>query len=481
MAEGGKSQHAAQDAFAVFGVDLRTGCREGQPVLQRLFGTDGVRGIANIEPITAQSALKLAEAAARVLTRRQSNSRAIVGRDTRASGEMLESAIAAGLASRGVNVILAGIVPTPALAYLTPTHEAVFGVIVSASHNPYQDNGIKFFGPDGYKLSDQLELAIEAEFFRTESGQPAPAKSIGRISRLRDSVEQYAAFALSTVPKGFSLSGTTIAFDAANGAAYETTPLVLARLGAQVKLMAAAPDGFNINRECGSIHPEGLGELVRKSGAAFGFAHDGDADRILFCDETGDPLDGDELLAIAGIDLLSRGQLRQNTLVATVMSNFGLDAVLGRQGGKVLRTNVGDRFVMDAMIQHQLNFGGEQSGHVIFKDFVTTGDGLVSALQFMNILKRTGKPLRELRKLLNKFPQILRNVVVREKLPFEQFSGLMRQVAQAQSRLAGNGRVLLRYSGTEPKARLLLEGPDAGELEELAEGIIQELEKNLGA
>ena len=310
-----------------FGVDLRTGCREAQPVSQRLFGTDGVRGIANIEPITAQSALKLAEAAARVLTRRQSNSRAIVGRDTRASGEMLESAIAAGLASRGVNVILAGIVPTPALAYLTPTHEAVFGVIVSASHNPYQDNGIKFFGPDGYKLSDQLELAIEAEFFRTESGQPAPAKSIGRISRLRDSVEQYAAFAISTVPKGFSLSGTTIAFDAANGAAYETTPLVLARLGAQVKLMAAAPDGFNINRECGSIHPEGLGELVRESGAAFGFAHDGDADRILFCDETGDPLDGDELLAIAGIDLLSRGQLRQNTLVATVMSNFGLDAV----------------------------------------------------------------------------------------------------------------------------------------------------------
>jgi phosphoglucosamine mutase len=470
-----------RESFAVFGVDLPTRYREGRPVSQRLFGTDGVRGIANIEPITATSALRLAEAAACVLTRRQSNCTAIVGRDTRASGEMLESAIAAGLASRGVDVILAGIVPTPALAYLTPTHEAVFGVVVSASHNPYQDNGIKFFGPDGYKLSDELELAIEGEFFRTKSGQFASGKSIGRIRRLRDSVEQYAAFAVSTVPKGFSLSGTTVAFDAANGAAYETTPLVLARLGAQVKLMAATPDGFNINRKCGSTHPEALCELVRKTGAAFGFAHDGDADRLLFCDETGDSLDGDELLAIAGTDLLSRRQLRQNTLVATVMSNFGLDAVLNAQGGKVLRTNVGDRYVMDALIQHQLNFGGEQSGHVIFKDFVTTGDGLVSALQFMDIMKRTGKPLSELRKLLNKFPQILRNVVVREKLPFEQFSSLMKQVGEAQSRLAGVGRILLRYSGTEPKARLLLEGPDAGELEELAEGIIQELEKNLGA
>jgi phosphoglucosamine mutase len=464
-----------------FGVDLLTRYREGRSVSQRLFGTDGVRGIANIEPITAKSALKLAEAAARVLTRRQSNPTAIIGRDTRASGEMLESAIAAGLASRGVNVILAGVVPTPALAYLTTTHEAVFGVVVSASHNPYQDNGIKFFGPDGYKLSEQLELAIEAEFFRTESGQPAPAKSIGRITRLRDSVEQYAAFAVSTVSKGFSLSGTTVAFDAANGAAYETTPLVLTRLGARIELMGAAPDGFNINRECGSTNPQGLGELVRKSGAAFGFAHDGDADRLLFCDETGDPLDGDELLAIASTDLLSRGQLRQNTLVATVMSNFGLDAVLNGQGGKVLRTNVGDRHVMDALIQHQLNFGGEQSGHVIFRDFVTTGDGLVAALQLMDIMKRKRKPLSELRKLLNKFPQILRNVVVREKLPFEQFSGLMKQVAQAQSTLAGNGRILLRYSGTEPIARLLLEGPDAGELEELAEGIIQELKRNLGA
>jgi phosphoglucosamine mutase len=280
--------------------------------------------------------------------------------------------------------------------------------------------------------------------------------------------------------KGFSLSGIKIAFDAANGAAYETTPLALARLGAQMKLIAAMPDGCNINTECGSTHPEAISALVRKTGAAFGLAHDGDADRVLFCDETGAPLDGDELLAIVSVDLLARGQLREKTLVATVMSNFGLDALLNSRGGKVLRTNVGDRCVMDSMVQHELNFGGEQSGHIIFRDFTTTGDGLVAALQLMEIMQRTGKPLSESRKVLKKFPQILRNATVREKLPFEQFSDLMKQIAEAQSRLAGNGRVFLRYSGTEPKARLLLEGPDEGELEQLAEGIMKELTKNLG-
>jgi phosphoglucosamine mutase len=469
-----------RDARPFFGVDLELSYSEHRPVSQKLFGTDGIRGTANIEPITAAWVLRLAGAAARILAKQESDPTVIVGRDTRVSGEMLESAIAAGLASCGVDVLIAGIVPTPAIAYLTPAHQAAFGVVISASHNPFQDNGIKFFGPDGYKLSDQLERAIEAEFFGNNSPRLATGKSIGRIRRLRDPIEQYAAFACSTVPKGFSLSGTTIAIDAANGAAHETTPLVLSKLGARIELIAGRPDGFNINKECGSTHPERLCELVRKTGAEFGVAHDGDADRLLFCDETGDPLDGDELMAIAGVDLLSRGQLRDNTLVATVMSNFGLDAVFNDRGGKVLRTNVGDRYVIDALIQHELNFGGEQSGHLIFKDFVTTGDGLVSALQVMEIMQRTEKPLSELRTVMKKFPQVLRNVVVREKSPFEQFSGLTKQVAEAQSRLAGKGRVLLRYSGTEPLARLLLEGPDAGELDQLAEGIIQELAKNLG-
>jgi phosphoglucosamine mutase len=266
----------------------------------------------------------------------------------------------------------------------------------------------------------------------------------------------------------------------ANGAAYQTTPMVLAMLGADVDLHSGAPDGFNINADCGSTHPETLSRLVRESGAAFGIAHDGDADRLLFCDDHGFALDGDELLAIAAVDLLARNQLRKNTLVATVMSNFGLDEVLHRHGGKVFRTDVGDRLVIDALVQQQLNLGGEQSGHLIFRDYTTTGDGLIAALQIIAIMLRTGKPLSELRQVLSKVPQILRNVTVRKKAPFEQFDRLTQRLREAESNLNGKGRVMLRYSGTEPKARLLLEGPDADELHKLAEPIVEELEKNLG-
>jgi phosphoglucosamine mutase len=449
--------------------------------MQKLFGTDGVRGIANVEPITVESALRLVQSAARVLAKEESYPVVIVGRDTRASGEMLESAIAAGLSASGVHVLLSGIIPTPAVAFLVPFHSALFGIMITASHNPFQDNGIKFFGANGYKLSDELELAIESEYFSSAAPRRAIGKSIGRIRQIQEATEQYVAFAASTVPKDFSLPGIKVLVDSANGAAYRTTPIVLSKLGAEVDLRFGTPDGFNINLDCGSTHPSTLSRLVQQSGAAFGIAHDGDADRVLFCDEQGVPLDGDELLAIAAADLLARNQLRGNTLVATVMSNFGLDEVLRRNGGKVLRTDVGDRFVIDAMVQHQLNFGGEQSGHLIFRDFSTTGDGLIAALQIMAIMVRTGKTLGELRQILHKFPQVLRNLTVREKLPFEQFGGLIKRVAEAESRLHGKGRVLLRYSGTEPKARLLLEGPDADELNELAEGIVRELAKNLGA
>ena len=449
--------------------------------MRTLFGTDGVRGTANIEPITAESALRLAQAAARVLAKEESEPVVIIGRDTRASGEMLESAIAAGLAASGVQVLLGGVLPTPAVAYLTPVHGALFGIVISASHNPFQDNGVKFFGANGYKLSHEVELAIEREYFNPGPHPPVTGKSIGRIRRLPESTEQYAAFAASTVSKDFSLTGVKVLVDSANGAAYQTTPIVLARLGAEVDLRFGAPDGFNINQDCGSTHPATLSRLVQHSGAAVGVAHDGDADRVLFCDEKGVPLDGDELLAIAAVDLLSRNQLRANTLAATVMSNFGLDEVLHRHGGKVLRTDVGDPFVIDAMVQHQLNLGGEQSGHLIFRDFTTTGDGLIAALQIMVVMVRTGKPLSELRQVLHKFPQILRNITVREKVPFEQFERLTARTAEAESRLHGKGRVLLRYSGTEKKARLLLEGPDTDELNELADAIVEEVVRNLGA
>jgi phosphoglucosamine mutase len=449
--------------------------------MQKLFGTDGVRGIANVEPITVGSALRLVQSAVRVLAKEESYPVVIVGRDTRASGEMLESAIAAGLAASGAHVLLSGIIPTPAVAFLVPFHRALFGIVITASHNSFQDNGIKFFGANGYKLSDELELAIESEYFSSAASRLAIGKSIGRIRQIQEATEQYVAFAVSTVPKDFSLPGIKVLVDSANGAAYRTTPIVLSKLGAEVDLRFGTPDGFNINLDCGSTHPSTLSRLVQQSGAAFGIAHDGDADRVLFCDEQGVPLDGDELLAIVAADLLARNQLRGNTLVATVMSNLGLDEVLRRNGGKVLRTDVGDRFVIDAMVQHQLNFGGEQSGHLIFRDFSTTGDGLIAALQIMAIMARTGKTLGELRQILHKFPQVLRNLTVREKLPFEQFGGLTARLAEAESRLHGKGRVLLRYSGTEPKARLLLEGPDVGELNELAEGIVGELAKHLGA
>jgi phosphoglucosamine mutase len=450
-------------------------------VSQKLFGTDGIRGIANSEPITAGSALKLAQAAVGVLVKETGCATVLVGRDTRASGEMLESAIAAGLASSGVNVLLAGIVPTPAVAYLTTRYCASFGIVISASHNPFQDNGIKFFGANGYKLSDEFERAIESAYDRPGAYQLPTGKSIGRIRRIKEAIEDYAVFAASTVPRDFSLTGVKVTVDTANGAAYQTTPMVLAMLGAAVDVHSGAPDGFNINADCGSVHPATLSRLVQESGAAFGIAHDGDADRLLFCDDHGIPLDGDELLAIAALDLLPRNQLKKNTVVATVMSNFGLDEALHRHGGKVFRAEVGDRFVMDALVHQHLNLGGEQSGHLVFRDYTTTGDGLIAALQIIAIMLRTAKPLSELRRVLSKFPQILCNVAVREKVPFAQFAGLTERLREAESALKGKGRVMLRYSGTELKARLLLEGPDANELQHLAEAIVGELATNLGA
>jgi phosphoglucosamine mutase len=449
-------------------------------VSKKLFGTDGVRGVANSEPVTAGSALRLGQAAGRALVKEESYPTVVIGRDTRASGEMLESAVAAGLASHGIQVLLAGIVPSPAVAYLTTRYGASFGVVISASHNPFEDNGIKFFDATGYKLSDESERLIESEFYRLGTDRLPTGKSVGRIRRILESTQEYAAFAASTVPRDFSLSGLKIAVDTANGAAYQTTPTVLAMLGANVELSSGAPDGFNINADCGSTHPATLSRLVQESGAAFGIAHDGDADRLLLCDDHGFALDGDELMAIAAVDLLSRKLLQKNTLVATVMSNFGLDEVLRLNGGKVFRTEVGDRYVTEALVQQQLNLGGEQSGHIIFRDFTTTGDGLVAALQIIAIMLRNDKPLSELRRVLNKFPQVLRSVTVREKVPFEQFIRLEEALREAESRLSGKGRVMLRYSGTEPKARLLLEGPDAEELQKMAEAIVAELVKSLG-
>ena len=420
-------------------------------------------------------------AAVAVLARNEEHPRAIVGCDTRASSEMLESAIAAGLTANGVNVILAGIIPTPAVAYLTATHGAALGVVISASHNPFNDNGIKFFGGDGYKVSDPIEAAIEAEYFQPTTRLLRTGRSIGRISRLTNAPEQYAAFAANTFPKDLSLSGIKIVVDTANGAAYQTTPLVLNRLGATVDLHFASPDGWNINEGCGSTHPTTLSQKVKGSGATLGLAHDGDADRLLFCDETGDPLDGDELLAIAAVDLLSRHELKSRTLVTTIMSNFGLDHLLDQNGGKVLRTDVGDRHVIDAMVRNCLNLGGEQSGHLIFRDFITTGDGLVAALQILAVVSRTKKPLSELRQVLKKLPQLQRNICVLEKTPIDQLPSLAKLLSESEAQLGDKGRILLRYSGTESKIRLLVEGPEPTILERIADKVTAEITRDLRA
>jgi phosphoglucosamine mutase len=448
-------------------------------VSRKLFGTDGIRGVANVEPLTPGSAVNLGLAAAKILGSPDLSDqpKALIGRDTRASGEFLEAAISAGLAAAGVDVMQSGVVPTPAIAYLTGRHQASFGIVLSASHNPFEDNGIKFFGPDGYKLTDGQESAIEAAFHQKEFTSGA---RVGRIRAMPQATEEYVAFALASVPKCFSLRGWKIALDLANGAAFRTTPLALDRLGADLAIQAGEPNGVNINEDCGSTHPEALSALVRNNRSVLGIAHDGDADRLLFCDELGYPLDGDELLAIAAAHLLRKGELRSNTVVTTIMSNFGLDTLLHRLGGKVLRTAVGDRPVIETMVKNDLNLGGEQSGHLIFRDFATTGDGLISALQILVIMEASGKRLSELRAVLEKFPQEQRNIPVRKKLPFEQFPAVMKQLGSAEALLAGSGRVLLRYSGTEPKARLLLEGPNQETLKRLADDIQTEIEAALG-
>ena len=433
---------------------------------KKIFGTDGVRGVANVEPVTAETALKLGRAAAHVFT--QLNPRTlpagtrpkiVLGKDTRLSGYMLENALVAGITSLGVDVLLIGPLPTPGVAYITRSLRADAGIVLSASHNSYEDNGIKFFRHDGYKLDDKIEQQIEELVFTGEIDSIRPtAGKIGRARRIDDALGRYVEFAKTSFPRGRSLDKMRIAVDAGNGAAYKSTPCILRELGADLTIAHNEPNGTNINAECGSTYPQEIQRIVKESGAQVGITHDGDADRVLLCDEKGEIVDGDEILAIASIDFLKSELLREKTLVATVMSNFGLDEALAAHGGKVLRTKVGDRYVIEEMVQRNLNLGGEQSGHMIFRDFTTTGDGIVSALQILRIMQASGRPLSELKKCLTKYPQAQRNLRVRQKPPLSELSTVMKLVSETEKELSGKGRVLLRYSGTEPKIRLLIEG-----------------------
>jgi phosphoglucosamine mutase len=460
---------------------------EAREQQRKIFGTDGVRGVANIEPVTAETALKLGRAAAHVFSNqqaygaRQGRATIVIGKDTRLSGYMLENALAAGVMSLGADVLLIGPLPTPGVAYITRSLRADAGIVLSASHNPYEDNGIKFFRHDGYKLDDEIERRIESLVFSGEIENIRPtAGRIGRATRIDDALGRYVEFAKASFPRGRTLEGMRIAVDTGNGAAYKSSPSVLRELGADAIVAHNTPNGRNINRDCGSTHPEEIQGLVRETGAHVGISHDGDADRVILCDETGAIVDGDEIMAIAAIDFLQQGRLRDNTLVATVMSNFGLDDALRAYNGKVLRTKVGDRYVLEEMMKHDYNVGGEQSGHMIFRDFTTTGDGLISALQILRIMVETGKPLSELKKCLTKFPQAQRNLRVKQKPPLEELREVAAKVKETETALAGAGRVLLRYSGTEPKIRLLIEGRDATRINRQADDIAALLQAAIG-
>jgi phosphoglucosamine mutase len=393
---------------------------------------------------------------------------------------MLEAALVAGLNSVGADALLAGVIPTPAVAYLVRELGAAAGVVISASHNPAEDNGLKLFGGDGYKLDDELEERMEQLILTDEIDAMRPtSEEIGTVAQITDAATRYEAMAKASVP-GMVLHGLHIALDCANGASFETTPSVLRDLGATLSISHATPDGMNINARCGSTHPEAIRQLVRVSGAQIGIAHDGDADRLLLCDEMGEIVDGDEILAMTALDALERGTLAGKTLVATVMSNFGLDECLAAAGGKVLRTAVGDRYVVEAMRKGDFSIGGEQSGHLIFRDHGTTGDGLIAALQVLRIMTESGKPLSELRRVLKKYPQAQRNLRVREKPPLDSLTDVAELISVTETALAGKGRVLLRYSGTEPKIRLLIEGPDEGVITKAADEIAASLIKAIG-
>jgi len=454
----------------------------------RIFGTDGVRGTANIEPVTAETVLKLGRAAAHVFKTLESHSRGlgrhkiVIGKETRLSGYMLENALSSGILSMGVDVIFIGPLPTPGVAYVTRSLRADAGIVITASHNPYDDNGIKFFRADGFKLDDAVENHIEQLAFSGAIEHVRPvASEVGKALRVDDAIGRYIEYAKSSFPKRMTLEGVRVVVDCANGASYKTTPSVLRELGAEVIVYGNQPDGMNINKDCGAMHPDNLCRKVVEHRAQLGVAHDGDADRVQLCDEQGQLVDGDDILALTALDLLAQDALPHKTVVTTVMSNAGLDLAVRQAGGHTVRTAVGDKYVIDEMLRNGFMVGGEQSGHLIFREHSTTGDGLVAALQVLRIMKARNALLSQLRLCWNRFPQKLVNVRVREKTPFEDVEGFTPLLAEAEAEIKpGGGRVFVRYSGTEPKARVLVEAPEAELVEKWCTQLADLLRDRLG-
>lgn len=449
--------------------------------MRKLFGTDGVRGVANLDPMTSEMAMQLGRAAAHIFMRRAGRHQIVIGKDTRISGYMLESALMAGICSMGVDVLVVGPMPTPAIAFLTRSLRADAGVVISASHNPYQDNGIKFFSSDGFKLPDEVEARIEELIVSDEIRHLRPtADLVGKAYRIDDAEGRYIEFTKRSLPKDLDLQGIKLVVDCANGAAYKVAPTVLRELGASVEVIGNKPDGMNINSGCGAVHPELLQETVVRQKADIGIALDGDADRAVFVSEQGTVINGDHVMAALGLDLQQNGLLAKQTLVGTVMSNFGLELSMAKAGIKLLRTPVGDRYLLERMLAEGYNFGGEQSGHFIFLDHNTTGDGLISALQMLSLLKRTKKPLSELAKAMTAVPQVLVNIQVKQKPILETIPDVDQVIQESTRRLNGSGRVVIRYSGTEPLLRVMVEGEQAALVHEIAEDLARVIRTHIG-
>jgi phosphoglucosamine mutase len=451
---------------------------------RKLFGTDGIRGVANRDPMTAEMALRLGQAVAHRFRKRGRPGKIVIGKDTRLSGYMLESALQAGIVSAGADVMLVGPLPTPGIAFITWSMRADAGVVISASHNPYQDNGIKIFASDGFKLPDEVEAEIENEMIAIgggDDGVRASPDAIGKAVRIEDSVGRYVQFLKHAFPKERTLDGVKVVVDCANGAAYHVAPQVFQELGAVVEELNVWPDGRNINYHCGALHPETMADEVRRSGAALGVALDGDADRVILADEKGNIIDGDQVMAILGTRMIASDQLPQRTVVATVMSNLGLERALAAKGGKLVRTAVGDRYVVEAMREKGFMLGGEQSGHIIFLDHATTGDGMVAALRVLAVMVQEGRPLSELASTMTRYPQVLLNFAVTRKRPFEEMPKVQSLIAKVESELGADGRVVVRYSGTESKARVMIEGTDEAGIKAQADEIAATLQRELAS
>ncbi|MBA4393930.1 MAG: phosphoglucosamine mutase [Desulfobacca sp.] len=450
--------------------------------MRKLFGTDGIRGVANVYPMTVEVALKLGKGCASIFKDKNHRHKIVVGKDTRLSGYMIETAITAGICSMGGDVLLVGPLPTPGIAFLTVSMRADAGIVISASHNPYQDNGIKVFSRNGFKLPDPVEEQIESLMFSDDlSASAVTANKVGKAFRIDDAIGRYIVFLKNTFPQELTLEGLHIVLDCANGATYKVAPTVFEELGAQVTLLGNKPNGENINKNCGAMYPGLVSAMVRKKKADLGISFDGDGDRVIFVDENGEVINGDQIMAICATRMFKERRLKKNTLVATVMSNMGLEVALREKGIRLIRTNVGDRYVVEEMVKRGCNFGGEQSGHLIFLDHNPTGDGILSALQLLSVMLKEEKSLSDLADIMDRYPQKLINIPIKERKRLEEFPAVIQQIRKVERKLGSKGRLLVRFSGTEPLVRVMVEGEGEKEIQTLAEETARIIEREFNA